>query len=139
MTDEIAEEYPELEVERKNISFTIDSTPNDRVQDSLRVAAHEKERLEELAEEQGFPSRSAFIRTMVYLGLNTFVEQHPSNTETEHENETDAVTIRELVPEGEENAVGLTDEFLEDIVKERMIDIVENDPEIERDGLKIYR
>lgn len=109
--------------EIKNITFTY---PN-------------KDLLDKKKEEYGFTSRSAFLRCMLHLGINTVEHLEPTGINQENKSDDEAVTIRELVPEGKENAVGMTAEFWDEILEDRMIDIVESDPEITREGFKIYR
>jgi hypothetical protein len=61
------------------------------------------------------------------------------STASQPSEEFSPVTIRQLIPEGTENAVEMTDEFWEQILRDEMLDIVSDDPEIKRDGFKIYR
>lgn len=127
------------DVEKDSIGFDIEpGNPESNM--SWRAPVTTKEELEEKVDEYGFPSRAAFLRHMVRLGMNTLVEQDPVNTnQNTGDQEGDPVTIRELIPEGEENAVDMTDELWDEILRDRMLDIVEQDPEIERDGFRIYR
>lgn len=129
-------------VDRDRISFHID--PNDpKGQEgslSWREPLGTKEEIDEKAEEYGFPSRAAFLRCMLRLGMNTLVEQDPIKSDYSSEpQEEDPVTIRELIPDGEENAVDITDELWEDILRDEMLDIVEQDPAIKRDGFSVYK
>lgn len=121
------------------INFRIDP---DRRESQVRFneTVDTKEELDEKAQEYGFHSRAAFLRHMVRLGMNTLVEQDPvKNDQSSKTPDEKPVTIRELVPEGEENAVDMTDEFWEEILRDRMLDIVEEDPEIKRDGYSVYK
>lgn len=96
--------------------------------------------IDKASDKHGFPSRSAFLRVMVQLGMNYISENGLMEIQHNHEGteEIDATTIRELVPEGEENAVDIRDELLT-IIEQEMIDIVDSDPEINRNGWEVYR
>lgn len=125
--------------ERETIAFRLDpSEPESQVK--WRAATGTKEEIDKKAEKNGFPSRSAYLRTMFRLGENTLIEQDPTKKSSTAETQDDnSVTIRELVPEGQENAVDMTDEFWEEILRDEMLNIVEQDPEIKRDGYDIYK
>lgn len=98
----------------------------------------------EFVEESPYTSRSAALRSLVFLGMYTFVHGDPRTLKPEDENPTDdseehsPTTIRELIPEGEENAASIKTEIPEQI-EEQLIDIVEEDPEIKRKGWEVYR
>ena len=124
----------EASTERGQIKFNLDpSSPESKV----GFTTIEKEELKTLAEEHGFPSLSAFLRHMVYLGMNTVVEQDPTK-QLQDETDHDAVTVRELIPEGEENAIDVRDE-LPDKFEDNVLDIVDEDPKINREGWLVYR
>jgi len=105
---------------------------------NIRTPKLEKERIDNLVDEYGFQSRASFCRHMIYLGINTLVENDPSNKDYSESTNNEAVTIREITPKGEENAVEI-DDFWEEIMKNKFLDIVENDPEIKREGFSVYR
>lgn len=124
----------EASTERGQIKFNLDpSSPESKI----GFTTIEKEELETLAEEYGFPSLSAFLRYMVHLGMNTVVEQDPTK-QLQDERDHDAVTIRELIPENKENAIDVRDE-LPDKFEDNVLDIVDEDPQINRDGWLVYR
>jgi hypothetical protein len=124
----------EASTERGQIKFNLDpSSPGSKV----GFTTIEKEELKTLAEQHGFPSLSAFLRHMVYLGMNTVVEQDPTK-QLQDETDHDAVTVRELIPEGEENAIDVRDE-LPDKFENNVLDIVDEDPKINREGWLVYR
>ena len=101
-----------------------------------------KEVVDEFVDESPFPNRSEAIRALVIMGIRSSILDDPRRRENQEEtsspDEFTPVTIRELVPEGEENALSLRDEFT-DIIDEKIIEIVENDPEIKRKGWEVYR
>lgn len=95
---------------------------------------------DELKEKYGFTSRAEAARAFMNLGMKSIVVGDPRNPQSQNDNKkTNAVTIRELVPKGKENSVSIPDEFCDDIIKNQLIDIVADDPEIKRDGLEVYR
>lgn len=120
--------------DRDQVKFLIDPSSQES---RVGYTTLEKEELDELADEYGFPSRSSFLRHMVQLGMNTLVQQDPTS-KTSGQSEDSAVTIRELIPEGEKNAVDIRDE-LPELIEQQLLDIVDQDPEIERDGWMVYR
>ena len=86
-----------------------------------------------------FHSKSAAARHLIALGMRSFVQNDPRNMpETPDQQDSSAVTIRELIPEGEENAVDIRDELLEKI-DDQLLEIVNSDPEITLDGWEVYR
>lgn len=137
MTDSSNESWST--VERDDISVRLDP---ERIKSKVQWtgAVGRRGELDDLAEEYGFPSRSAFLRCMIRMGMNSLVENDPveANQRSKTQDDT-AVTIRDLIPEGEENAVDMTDEFWDEILRDQMLDIVEQDPNIERSGYKIHR
>jgi hypothetical protein len=137
MTDSSNESWST--VERDDISVRLDP---ERIKSKVQWtgAVGRRGELDDLAEEYGFPSRSAFLRCMIRMGMNSLVENDPVETNQSSKTQDDtAVTIRDLIPEGEENAVDMTDEFWDEILRDQMLDIVEQDPNIERSGYKIHR
>jgi len=129
------------ETESEHIGFEINPQSPGTDQIAFNGGSGSRERYNKLAEEYGFPSRAAFLRHMVQLGMNTLVEQDPTNKQssTTTAQNDDPVTIRELIPEGEENAVDITSEFWEEILRDEILDIVEQDPEIKRNGFYAYK
>jgi len=92
--------------------------------------------LDEAAERYDFASRSEAARFFLNLGMRSFVANDPRNQSRSEED--DAVTIRELIPEGKENAISIRDE-LPKLIDDNILDIVDNDPEIKREGWEVYR
>ncbi len=92
--------------------------------------------LDDAAQKYDFASRSEAARYFMNLGMRSFVANDPRNqSRSESDN---AVTIRELIPEGKENAISIRDE-LSELIDDNILDIVDNDPEINRDGWEVYR
>lgn len=98
--------------------------------------------VDEFVEKSEFQDRSTAMRSMMLLGMREYTVGDPrkdqNRAETESDDEFSPVTVRDLIPEGEENAVSLKDE-LPDIIDEKMLEIVEEDPEIRRNGWEVYR
>lgn len=120
--------------DRDQVKFLLDPSSQES---RVGYTTLEKEELDELAEEYGFPSRSSFLRHMVQLGMNTLVQQDPTR-KTAIQSEDSAVTIRELIPKGKENAVDVRDE-LPELIEEQLLDIVDRDTVVEREGWMVYR
>jgi hypothetical protein len=100
----------------------------------------DKDMFDELKEQYGFTHTSQAARCFLKLGMMSAVDNDPRHsTASQPSEEFSPVTIRQLIPEGTENAVEMTDEFWEQILRDEMLDIVSDDPEIKRDGFKIYR
>lgn len=101
----------------------------------------DKEMFDELKEQYEFPSSAEAGRSFLKLGMMSMVDNDPRHSISSgtDSGESNPVTIRELIPEGEDNAVEIPDELWNTILRNKIIDIIEDDPEIKRDGLKIYR
>jgi hypothetical protein len=95
-----------------------------------------REELDQIAEELGTGSRSEALRWLIQIGRRSIVQNDPRNQEGTTDSE--ATTIRDLVPEGEDNAVDIRGELL-DIIDEQLLEIIEDDPEIKRDGWEVYK
>lgn len=101
-----------------------------------RFADVHKEELTQAAKDLGFSSRAQAIRHWIEIGRKATIETDPRQNQTNPD--TDAKTIRELVPKGEENAVDMRDELIE-IIEEQILDVVTNDDKIKKSGWKVYR
>jgi len=97
-----------------------------------------RDELEEIYEEYGFPSRSAFLRCMVQLGIENLKREYVQEENPQDVERSESITIREMIPKGEENAVDVRDE-LPEMIENDLLDIVDQDPEINRSGWKVYR
>ena len=128
--------HEEPSTERKEVQLRMNSNDGEYTQNFKSIR---REVLDEYAEKYGFPSRSAFMRAMIELGISTLEYSDPRERDSDSTSEEQGVTVRELVPEGEENAVDMTNEFWEEILRDKMLDIVEQDPEINRNGYQIYK
>jgi hypothetical protein len=84
---------------------------SDRGDTYLASSELQIEELEEAAEEFNFASRAEAARYFLNLGIRSFVANDPRNRVSSAQDE--AITIRELVPKGEDNAVSIRDELLE--------------------------
>ena len=129
------------ETESEHIGFEINPQTGGSHQIVWKGGSGSREKYDKLTEEYGFTSRAAFLRHMVHLGMNTLVEQDPTNKQssTTTAQNDNPVTIRELIPQGEENAVDITSEFWEEVLRDEILDIVEQDPEIKRNGFYAYK
>jgi len=95
-----------------------------------------KEELDSYAEDLGTASRAQALRLLVEIGRRSIVQNDPRNQPGSGEGS--ATTIRELVPKGEENSVDLRSELME-IIDKQILEIIEDDPEINREGWEVYR
>jgi hypothetical protein len=96
-----------------------------------------KDEIEEYVEKYGFPSKAAFFRAALSAGIATMEHLDPHEVDSNSQ-APDAVTIRDLIPDGKENAVDVRDE-LPEMIEDDLLDIVDNDPEIVRDGWLVYK
>jgi len=100
----------------------------------------DREMFEELKEQYGFGTYSEAARSFLKLGMMSVIDNDPRHSLTsETDSELPPVTIRELIPKGADNSVDITDEFWDQILRDEMLDIIEKDPEIHRDGFEVYR
>jgi hypothetical protein len=97
------------------------------------TAEHHKEELKEAAEELGL-SRSAAIRHWIEIGRRSTIVNDPRN---DPERKSESNPVKELIPEGKENSVDIRDE-LPQLIEDALIDIVDEDDEIQRDGFEVY-
>ena len=106
---------------------------------SVVVPEPDKDTFDELKKQYGFTYDSEAARCFLKLGMMSAVDNDPRHSTTSQSSEDfSPVTIRQLIPEGAENAVEI-DEFWEQILRDEMMDIAIDDPEIKRDGLKFYK
>jgi len=98
-------------------------------------------KFELLKKEYGFNSKAEAARHFLNIGMMSTIENDPRHRSSTSDKNgiDDSPTIRELIPEGEENAVDITNDFWEEILRNKMLDIVESDPKIKRDGFEVYR
>lgn len=107
---------------------------------TTRLPEPDKETFDELKSKYNFTSASAAARYFLRLGMMSTVDNDPRHmAASQTDEEFSPATIREQVPEGADNAVDMTDEFWEEILRDEMLEIVTEDPEIKRDGYDIYR
>lgn len=127
---------PQKTTERDRLNFRLDPSDEDTLVSFTTIRG---EKIENMQEEYGFPSRASFLRCMVELGIQNFTREYVQDEDdSQSVGESEATTIREMVPEGEENAVDLRDE-LPEIIEADLLDIVDKDSEISRSGWEVYR
>ena len=113
--------------------------------DSSRIGVQmtnvDMKKFELLKKEYGFNSKAEAARHFLNIGMMSTIENDPRHRSSTSDKNgiDDSPTIRELIPEGEENAVDITNDFWEEILRNKMLDIVESDPKIKRDGFEVYR
>jgi hypothetical protein len=95
-----------------------------------------KQELTEEAEDMG-TNRSALIRRYIIAGRRLSQIYDPREAENVTDTESKDDPIRNLVPKGKNNAISI--EELGEKVKNDIIDIVENDDQINRDGWEVYK
>jgi len=78
---------------------------------------------------------------MVELGIQNLTKEYLQEEGKDHTQKSEgpeAITIREMVPEGEDNAVDVRNE-LPQMIESDLLDIVDQDPEINRSSWEVYR
>ena len=131
---------PPKTTERHRMVFRMNPEDPDS-QMSFRTTRRDE--MDKIYGEYGFPSRSAFLRCMVELGIQNLTKDylHDENDPEDCSQEvrdSEAKTIREMIPEEKENAVDVRNE-LPGMIEEELLDIVDQDPEIKRSGWEVYR
>lgn len=98
------------------------------------------ERFDELKSQYGFSSSAAAARYFMNVGMLSAVDNDPrvANNDQDETKDESAPTVREYVPEGRESAVDLKDD-LPEIIRDNILDIVDADDEIKRDGFEVWR
>lgn len=101
------------------------------------------ETIDKFVAETRFPSRAAAIRSLVILGMREYALDDPRRSTNQESNDSDSsfspTTIRELLPKGEENAISLKEDELIEGIDDKLLDIIDSDPKIKRDGWDVYR
>lgn len=109
----------------------------------FKVNEIQQEKFKEFQEEYGFSSESAACRFLLELGMNSAIQNDPRDHNHPEEADEDVVTIRELIPEGEENKIRLIndddDDALIDVIEDQLLTIVNEDSEVTLDGWEVYR
>lgn len=104
---------------------------------TLQTTELHREELEKMTDEIGHPSsRSAVLRSLIELGRHSMAVNDPRNVQQSSDDR--APTIREFVPVGKENAVDIKDE-LPQIIENNLLEVVEDDSKIIRDGWEVYK
>lgn len=98
------------------------------------TSTQHKEELQEAADELGL-TMSGAIRHWIEIGRRSAIANDPRNKSTGSVKES---PIKRLIPEGRDNAVDIRDELPEKI-EDALLDIVDDDDEINRDGFEVYR
>jgi len=104
------------------------------------------EYVDEFVEKSAYTSRAAAIRSLVVQGIRSHALNDPRNKDVISQGSTkpqdstghNPATIRELIPEGEENALKIPDEVTGEI-ESNLLDILYEDPKLTVDGLEVYR
>ena len=98
------------------------------------------DRLSELEKKYDFTSKAEAVRYFTNLGMSSFVDNNPTdNSESVSKpSGADVPRLRDYIPEDEEDGIDLLGE-LPDEMKNAVMDIINADPEIERDGVSVYR
>ena len=121
----------------ENLDITL---PEQGERIKTRLPEPDREMFDELKDQYNFSSDAEAGRFFLQLGMRSTVDNDPRHTAAPQTDEDfSPVTIRELVPTGTDNAVDMTGEFWEEILRSEMPEIVTEDPEIKRDGYDIYR
>jgi len=122
-----------------NLQSDADSKPLDNTLHFYTNPAT-KEEVKERAEELGFSSMSEAARYFLTLGMHAFPETDPRNKTSDPSGSNyEPLTIREIIPEGEENALSLREGEVLDEIDKYLADELARDPEINQDGWKVWR
>jgi hypothetical protein len=110
---------------------------------AVTVSDPQLEEIEQRKEDLNFSSRSEALRYFIQIGMNSIVENDPRNRGSVDSNVI-APKVRDFVPEGEENAIPIINgddetETLVEKIENEILDIVDEDPEIIRDGWEVYQ
>lgn len=99
------------------------------------------ELVDDFVEKSNFNNRSAAIRALVVMGMRSFIYDDPRNngdSTPEGDRQQNLTPVRDLIPEGKSNSIDLLNE-LPDKFENKVIDIIEEDPKIKREGLEVWR
>lgn len=132
----MAEEQPTVAF---NLQTDADSEAFNDTLHFVTSAAHKKE-IKERADELGFSSMSEAARYFITLGMYSFAQTDPRNNVGDSSTgDHDPLTIREIIPEGRENALNTRDEEVLEEIDKHLAEELSKDPEIEQEGWEVWR
>jgi len=131
MTQEEEKYDYDIYEDRDTVAIQFDTRGNKNLQ--FTTAEHHKQELKEAAEELGL-ARSAAIRHWIEIGRRSTIVNDPRNDPGQ---KSESNPIKELIPKGKEDSVDIRDE-LPQLIEDALIDIVDEDDEIHRDGFEVY-
>jgi hypothetical protein len=124
-------------------NITIDPKKGDGGLDkSINFDMVNKEEFHEKMDSYGFSTKARAARYFINIGMRSIVENDPRiessrSSQAERDNYSPK-TIRDFIPEGEENAVDIRDELLEKI-EDEILNICREDPEINIDNWEVHK
>lgn len=123
-----------------DIGFFVDpDADTNKKTKSLQIAMTEpnKEKIEKAADELSFNSRSEAYRYFLNLGMHCMIELDPRGSTTNSDGEHSPMTVRDVLPDSEDEAIDVRDEVISRI-DDRLLEEVQQDPEINQKGWKVW-
>jgi len=118
---------PNAEADRRDVRIDLKTTE-----------PHKKE-IKERAEELGFNNLSEAVRYFITIGMHAFEETDPRNSSYDDVSEYNPLTIRDVIPEGRENALNMREKEVMDAIDEMLAKEISADPEIQQEGWEVWR
>jgi hypothetical protein len=102
-----------------------------------------KEEFHKRMDTYNFSSKAQAARYFINIGMRSIVENDPRNAENSRSSQAERdnyspKTIRDFVPEGEDNAVDIRDELV-DRIEDEILNICREDPEINIDNWEAHK
>lgn len=99
-----------------------------------------KDELNEAAERLGFNQRASAYRYFLTMGVNAIVETDPRSSISTQESDTqyESLSIRDVLPDNKEKSLNIKNDEVVEAVGEELLDEVNNDPKIRKDGWNVW-
>ena len=123
--------------------ISIKPRDRDNIDIALQFEIMNREEFNERMDCYGFTTKAEAARYFINIGMKSIVENDPRNTKNNRSSQDQKSshspeTIRDFIPEGEDNAVDIRDELL-DVIEDEILNICRRDPEINIDNWKVYK
>lgn len=139
----MSEENQSVRSQHEEIGIRLkpDHKPDDAPEEvHVSFASLDYELFQQRIEEYGFSNKSQAFRYFLNIGMRSVVENDPQNSRSNQTtDQSNTTTIEEYVPEGKENALNIRDGEVIDAIENNILEIVDDNPNLNRDGFEVYR
>jgi hypothetical protein len=116
---------------------------DDGLDNTIQFDIVNEEEFQEKMDFYDFASKAQAARYFINIGMKSIVENDPRNAENNRsprpeQDNYSPETIRDFIPEGEDDAVDIRDELL-DKIEDEILNICREDPKIKIDNWEAYK